>query len=72
MSLAAIVVVLRRAGAHVTVASVEDDLQVSMSRQVQIVADKLIHEVAGQSFDLIALPVSSVQYVLKPARGIPQ
>lgn len=55
---AAIVDVLRRAGASVTVASVESGLQVSMSRNVQIVADKAIQEVAGESFDLIALPVS--------------
>ena len=49
--------VLRRAGAEVTVASVEDVLQVSCSRQVQLVADKLLQDCQGSEFDLIALPV---------------
>ena len=49
--------VLRRAGADVTVASVEPELQVTCSRRVQLVADKLIGECKGESFDLIALPV---------------
>ncbi|KAL4429574.1 hypothetical protein ABPG77_008623 [Micractinium sp. CCAP 211/92] len=48
--------VLRRAGAEVTVASVEDSLTVACSRQVKIVADKSIADCAGESFDLIALP----------------
>jgi len=51
-----IIDVLRRAGANVTVASVEDDLQVEMSRKVKVVADKKIEEMVGQTFDLIALP----------------
>jgi len=50
-----IIDVLRRAGAAVTVASV-DSLQVTASRGVRIVADCWIDEVAGESFDLIALP----------------
>lgn len=43
---------------QVTVASVEDSLTVTCSRQVKIVADKSIADCAGESFDLIALPVS--------------
>jgi protein deglycase len=49
-----IIDVLRRAGAHVTVASV-DGLQVTASRSVRLVADALIAE-AGDTYDLIALP----------------
>ncbi len=52
-----IIDVLRRAGAEVTVASVEDSLQVEMSRQVRVVADKLISDCATETFDAIALPV---------------
>ncbi|KAI7840257.1 hypothetical protein COHA_006039 [Chlorella ohadii] len=48
--------VLRRAGAEVTVASVEDSLEVVCARQTKIVADKSIGECAGESWDLIALP----------------
>ena len=54
-----IVDVLRRAGAEVTVASVEESLQVEMSRQVRVVADKHISECAEETFDAIALPVST-------------
>ena len=50
-----IIDVLRRAGADVTVASV-DGLQVTASRGVKIVADTLIADCAGIAFDLIALP----------------
>ncbi|BDA44766.1 Protein/nucleic acid deglycase DJ-1 [Coccomyxa sp. Obi] len=56
MEAVVIIDVLRRAGADVTVASVEDSLQVEMSRKVKIVADKLIADVSGESYDLIALP----------------
>ena len=52
-----IIDVLRRAGADVTVASVEDSLQVEMSRQVRVIADKLISDCATDTFDAIALPV---------------
>lgn len=48
--------VLRRAGADVIVASVEDSLEVTCSRKVKVVADKLITDCKGDSFDLIALP----------------
>ena len=46
---------LRRAGAEVTVASV-DKLQVTASRGVKLVADALIADCAGQTYDCIALP----------------
>jgi hypothetical protein len=50
--------VLRRAGAQVTVASLKDSLEIKGSRGINIVADKLISDVQGDSFDLIACPVS--------------
>jgi 4-methyl-5(b-hydroxyethyl)-thiazole monophosphate biosynthesis len=50
-----IIDVLRRAGASVTVASV-GDLQVNASRGVKLVADKLIGDCVGETYDLIALP----------------
>jgi len=48
--------VLVRAGAEVTVASVEPELQVRMSRGLKIVADTLIGDCAGQEWDAIVLP----------------
>ncbi|KAI8466257.1 MAG: class I glutamine amidotransferase-like protein [Monoraphidium minutum] len=49
--------VLRRAGAEVVVASVEDSLEVKCSRGVKLVADTLIGDAAGGGgYDLIALP----------------
>ena len=57
MEAVTIIDVLRRAGAEVTVASVEVDLTVECSRQVKIVADKLIKDVAEAAFDIIVLPV---------------
>ncbi len=51
-----IIDVLRRAGAEVTVASVEKELQITASRGVKIVADARIEDCAKTSFDLIALP----------------
>lgn len=50
-----IIDVLRRAGACVTVAGVET-LQITASRGVRIVADKLISECVSETYDLIALP----------------
>ncbi|MFH0728995.1 MAG: DJ-1 family glyoxalase III [Pseudomonadota bacterium] len=50
-----IIDVLRRAGACVTVAGV-GTLQITASRGVKIVADKMIAECAGETYDLIALP----------------
>ena len=50
-----IIDVLRRAKADVTVASV-DAKQVKASRGVNLVADALISECVGNTYDLIALP----------------
>jgi 4-methyl-5(b-hydroxyethyl)-thiazole monophosphate biosynthesis len=50
--------VLRRAGADVTVASVEDGLEVEASCGSRIVADTHIASCADQVFDLVALPVT--------------
>jgi 4-methyl-5(b-hydroxyethyl)-thiazole monophosphate biosynthesis len=47
--------VLRRAGAAVTVASV-GELQVTASRGVKLVADKLIAECVDETYDLVVLP----------------
>ena len=52
-----IVDTLRRAGAEVTVASVSDELTVTCSRNVKLVADKRISDCAHSEYDLIALPV---------------
>lgn len=49
--------VLRRAGAHVTVASVESGHEVVCSRNVKLVADVLIKDCTEREFDLIACPV---------------
>ena len=51
--------VLRRAGAEVTVAAVEKQLQIDACRGVKIVADALISDCADNVFDLISLPVST-------------
>ncbi|MBN1934905.1 MAG: DJ-1/PfpI family protein [Anaerolineae bacterium] len=51
-----IIDVLRRAGVDVTVASVEDTLEVTASRRTKLVADRPIGECVGQTYDLIALP----------------
>ena len=51
-----IIDVLRRAGVAVTVASVMDRLQVTASRGVMLVAEKLISECIDQPFDLVVLP----------------
>ncbi|CAD6265198.1 unnamed protein product [Miscanthus lutarioriparius] len=48
--------VLRRAGADVTLASVEDGLEVEASCGSRIVADTHIASCADQVFDLVALP----------------
>ncbi len=50
-----IIDVLRRADASVTVASV-DGYQVEGSHGVNLVADRLISECTGETFDLIVLP----------------
>jgi 4-methyl-5(b-hydroxyethyl)-thiazole monophosphate biosynthesis len=57
-----IIDVLRRANADVTVASVEDERQITASRGVKLVADRLIVDCASKkdggpiTYDLIALP----------------
>jgi protein deglycase len=51
-----IVDVLRRAGAEVTLASVEDTLELVCSRGVRLLADAFIADCAGRAYDLIALP----------------
>ncbi|MCL7022295.1 hypothetical protein MKW94_008966, partial [Papaver nudicaule] len=48
--------VLRRAGADVTVASVEKDLQIDASWGMKLVADALISECSDNTYDLISLP----------------
>ncbi|KAK2380597.1 Class I glutamine amidotransferase superfamily protein [Trifolium repens] len=48
--------VLRRAGAHVTVASVEPQLQIEAAGGTKLVADTSISDCSDQIFDLIALP----------------
>ena len=50
-----IIDVLRRAGAEVVAASVENQ-QITASRGVKISADTLIKDCTGRRFDLIALP----------------
>ena len=47
---------VRRAGAEVTVASVETSLQVTASRGVKLVADARISDCVKQTYDCIALP----------------
>ncbi|KAK9705553.1 hypothetical protein RND81_07G065900 [Saponaria officinalis] len=48
--------VLRQAGAHVTVASVESQLEVEASSGLKLVADTLINSCTDVKYDLIALP----------------
>ncbi|KAK8938196.1 hypothetical protein KSP40_PGU018959 [Platanthera guangdongensis] len=50
--------VLRRAGADVTVASVEPMLQIEASSGTKLVADSSIFACAGVAFDLVALPIT--------------
>jgi len=51
-----IVDTLRRACAEVTLASVSGKLQITASRGVKIVADALIAECSGKTYDLVVLP----------------
>ncbi|KAJ7552260.1 hypothetical protein O6H91_06G047900 [Diphasiastrum complanatum] len=48
--------ILRRAGSEVTVASVEETLQIVASRNVKLVADSLISECEKSKYDLVVLP----------------
>ncbi len=66
MEAVTIIDVMRRAGATVTVASVESDLTVKCSRDVKIVADELISRAAERQFDLIVLPVRSEACMHEP------
>lgn len=68
MEAVTIIDVMRRAGASVTVASVESDTTVKCSRDVRIVADALITQVAEEQYDLIVLPVS--MHAHKHARSV--
>jgi len=51
-----IIDLLRRAKAEVVVASLEDKLEILASRKVKLVADVLLDEAIGRSYDLIVLP----------------
>lgn len=53
-----IVDVLRRAGAQVTMASVEPQLEIEASGGTRLVADTSISNCSHEVFDLIVLPVS--------------
>ncbi|XAR59445.1 hypothetical protein NMG60_11015287 [Bertholletia excelsa] len=48
--------VLRRAGAHVTVASVEPQLEIKASGGTRLIADTSISTCSDEIFDLVALP----------------
>ncbi|RDX99557.1 Protein DJ-1-like C, partial [Mucuna pruriens] len=61
--------VLRRAGAHVTVASVEPQLQVEAAGGIKLVADASISACSHEIFDLVALPVSSLT-IINPAIAV--
>lgn len=56
MEAVTLVDVLRRAGAEVTVASVEQQLEVEFSGGTRLVADAFVSACSDQIFDLIALP----------------
>lgn len=57
MEVVIIVDVLRRAGAKVTVASVETDTIIVASRSVKLMADTLLADVQDTAYDLVILPV---------------
>lgn len=57
-----IIDILRRAGADVTVASVEKQLRVEACNGV-IIADVLISDCSKSVFDLITLPVHTLFYL---------
>jgi putative intracellular protease/amidase len=57
--------ILRRAGANVIVASVEDKLQIVTRRhKFNLVADMMLDEAAKLEFDLIVMPVHSCRILL--------
>ena len=51
-----IVDVFRRAGAHVDLAAVGDDMQVTSSHNVKVIADRKLVDCANEAYDLIVLP----------------
>jgi protein deglycase len=51
-----IVDVFRRAGVHVDLAAVADNLQVTSSHQVKVIADVLLSDCTEKKYDLIVLP----------------
>lgn len=53
--------VLRRAGADVTVASVEPQLEIKASGGTKLVADASISACWNETYDLVALPVRYAQ-----------
>lgn len=55
-----IIDILRRAGADVAAASVEDELQILASRNVKLEADTSISNCEGQTYDLVVLPVRNL------------
>jgi len=52
----AIIDVLRRAGAVVTVASVSGNRQITTSHGIVVIADALIDDCVGGDYDLVVLP----------------
>lgn len=52
-----IVDVLRRSGAEVVLASVEESLEVTCSRNVKLVADAFLSDCVSGDYDAVALPV---------------
>lgn len=56
LEIVAIADTLRRAGAEVTIASITSDLQITASRNVKIVADKLLADCLAETYDLVVLP----------------
>ena len=52
----AVIDILRRAGAEVTIASVSNALSVKCSRGIVLSADRLISECLSNEYDLVALP----------------
>lgn len=51
-----VVDVFRRAGAHVDMAAVGEDLQVTSSHQVKVMADLFLAQCLNEAYDLIVLP----------------
>ncbi len=56
LEIVAVADTLTRAGAEVTIASINDELQIIASRNVKIVADKLLTDCIAEIYDLIVLP----------------